>query len=253
MNTESKNVPNNEGAPQKERPQLLIDVFTLTGHPGTGKTATVGSLSRLLYIPRSRIFQAGEEFRKLIRKDTGHEVLDFAEREVELDIKLDSRMTEFMQNSTETGLAIAEGRLAGWIAKKLVGNEIAGKRPPNIISILLEADEEIRAQRVLKRDRKKNPNLTIEEVREKITNRAARDLEQWRKAYPELANIDPLNPNLLDQNGKRVYDLVIDTDYLKVSEVVGTIYNYLLENQLVSMRTEESLTLSTKGQIFPDP
>lgn len=236
----------------KERPKLLIDVTTLTGDAGTGKSATIRSLSRLMYIPRSRIFQAGEEFRRQIREITGHEVLDYEKRSVNIDRDIDGRMTEFMRNSPEVGSVIVDGRLAGFIAKKLVSDEIAGnnKDPLRIISILLEAEEEIRAGRVLRRDIKTNADLTIEEVREKIRHRASRDLQQWRRAYPGLAEIDPLDKDLVDSNGNRVYDLVIDTGPLKVPEVVGTIYNYLLEHGHIGLTNEENPEFPSRGTIF---
>lgn len=215
----------------KETPEVLLDVVTITGYAGTGKSALIRSLTPPLNVPKSRIFQAGEMFREMIREDTGQEVLDFAERSVQLDIELDNRMTEFMRNSREIGLTIVEGRLAGWIAKRLVSEAKRQKRKSlNVLSVILEAGEEIRAGRVLKRDIRKNPNLTFEEVWAKTRNRADKDLEQWRKAYPELANLDPLDPELLDVNGHRVYDLRIDTDHLRVHQVAGTIYNHLLEN-----------------------
>ena len=236
--------------PSKERPQLLIDVLTLTGHPGTGKTSTIKALSPLLHIPKSRIFQAGEEFRALMKED----VLDYAKRSVNLDRELDSRMTEFMRNSLNAKPVIAEGRLAAWIAKRLVSDQIAGQNsdPLRVVSALLKADPETKAQRVFGRDGKKNPDLTIEEVREKNVHRATMDLRQWRKAYPELAEIDPLDSDLLDQNGEKVYDLIIDTGHLKVPEVVGTIYAFLLENGYVATK-DENTTLSPHGQIYPNP
>src|SRR3989344_3865186 len=149
MSTESQ-TGQHDRDPQKEGPRLLVDVFTLTGHPGTGKTATLigrDGLAPLLHIPKARIFQAGEEFRRERRRSTGKEVLGFAVRSIHVDRELDSRMTEFMKNSLDTGTVIAEGRLAGWIAKKLIKEETEGKKPLRIVSILLEAEEEIRVRR----------------------------------------------------------------------------------------------------------
>lgn len=226
--------PTAESLVSKEKPQLLLDVLTITGHPGTGKTATLKSLSENFGIPKERIFQAGEEIRSLIRQNSGLEVLDFGQRDIELDKAVDNRMTEFMKNSPEVGLTIIEGRLAGWIAKRLVSEAKRQKRKSlHVSSFILEAEEEITVGRVLKRDIRKNPELTSEEVRVKIRNRAVKDLEQWRKAYPELANLDPLDPELLDTNGHRVYDLRINTDHLRVHQVVGRIYYHLLENRKV--------------------
>lgn len=239
--------PTAESLQSKEKPQVLLDVLTLTGYAGTGKSATIRSLAPPLDVPKSRIFQAGEMFREMIREDTGQEVLDFAERSVQLDIELDNRMTEFMRNSREVGLTIVEGRLAGWIAKRLVSEAKRQKRKSlHVLSVILGAEEEIRVGRVLKRDIRKNPNLTFEEVWAKTRNRADKDLEQWRKAYPELAEIDPLDPELVDQNGNRVYDLVVDTDHLRVHQVVGTIYNFLLENGKV----KDGNSLPPHGTIF---
>ncbi|MBI2049382.1 AAA family ATPase [Candidatus Roizmanbacteria bacterium] len=255
MKAESENNRyHNENLPSKEKPELLIDVLTLTGHPGTGKTAAIRSFSKHLAIPNTRVFQAGVEIRKLVRQDSGLEVLDFGLRDIETDKTVDYRMTEFMKNSTELGPVITEGRLAGWIAKGLVREaKQKRKRSLGVVSIFLEAEEEIRARRVLKRDGKKSPELTLEKVLSKIKSRADKDLQHWRKAYPELANIDPLDPKLVDINGQNIYDLVINTDHLRVNQVVGEIYSFLIEKGFVETeKAEGNEVLPTQGQIYPD-
>jgi len=166
--------------------------ITISGTPGSGKS-TVGKLLKKKL--RTRYVYSGKIFRETAKKyDMSLEEFGkYCENNKEIDQELDRRQLEILQK----GDVILEGRLAGWIAHR---NNISATK------IMLDADLEARAKRIVKREEGQ-----IKKRREEILNREKSEANRYKNYY----NID-----LKDTS---IYDLVIDSTDKTPEEIVEII------------------------------
>ena len=166
--------------------------ITISGTPGSGKS-TVGKLLKKKL--RTRYVYSGKIFRETAKKyDMSLEEFGkYCENNKEIDQELDRRQLEILQK----GDVILEGRLAGWIAHR---NNISATK------IMLDADLEARAKRIVKREEGQ-----IKKRREEILNRGKSEANRYKNYY----NID-----LKDTS---IYDLVIDSTDKTPEEIVEII------------------------------
>jgi predicted cytidylate kinase len=164
-----------------------MDVITVGGPPGSGTSTVCEMLKEELKI---EYIYAGQIFRdraKELKMSLG-EFSDLCERDPSFDRELDDRMIEMARK----GDALIEGRMIGPLCKK---NDIPSFR------IYMDADAEIRADRVMERD-----GGTLGSVLEKMKDRE----ESEAQRYMEYYSIDPRE---LDW-----YHLVIDTSHISPKE-----------------------------------
>lgn len=279
-----------ETSPLKEILVPVPDIMTISGYAGTGKTSLSHILKRLLHLQYEKV--GGERFRKWYQQTTNHTMLRFVERDPAVDVKLDEYTAKKIYDGITHGRkTIVEARLAGWVAKKVEDTSSFGER--KTFRILLTASDNVRFARIQKRDNAKieetnkeieeknkqiqkenelrrivrrpkleeiplQPLLTLQEVQETTQEREQRDLEIWRLAHPELANVNPFSEANVDEKGEPIYDLIIPTDNLSVLQIAELIYHELqdrklLQTKIVPMKKIRSSPdeLSSQGQIFP--
>lgn len=169
-----------------------MTIITISGLPGAGTTTIATLLEKKLGL---KYVYSGDIFRKMAEKYNMslEEFGSYCERHKEVDEQLDRYQLEILQK----GNAIVEGRIAGWLAHR---NHITSTK------VLLEADLETRADRIVKRE-----NGDIEKRKKEILKRENSEATRYNKYY----NID------LDDTS--IYDIVVDSSDKTPDEIVEII------------------------------
>lgn len=211
-----------------------VDLITISGHPGTGKTVTGQILAEVLGMEYIKI---GDLFREYVRESTGKEVIGYTPRSEDIDEMLDNKQRILMEGARAEGRKIIlEGRLAGVIATEEQIKAREGHYPISRIQrILFTADRDERIRRVLKR----NPNLPIDAALSLTTEREQQDLITWRKFHPTIEGItDIYDPELTNTSGMpRFADIVVDTSVRSKEEVAKYILDKLAENNYIEQES----------------
>ncbi len=169
-------------------------IITISGLHGTGKS-TIGKLiAEKLGI---EYYSTGRAFRDLAQEMnmTLAEFTEYAEKNPEIDKKLDNRIIEIAQK----GNVIIDSQLSGYILKTL-----------SDFNILLTGSLETRVKRMAQRD-----GHNYEEKIKETKMREKSELERFKQLY----NIDLHNQRELNQ----IYDLIINTENLTVEEILTKI------------------------------
>ncbi len=169
-------------------------VIAVSGEPASGKTTIAKRLAQLYNL---RYVSNGMLFRKLAEM-RGIPFLEFhkiAENDESIDRQVDNMAIE----EAKKGNVVIEGHLSGWILKDIAD-----------IKIFLKARPEIRAKRLAEREGK-----SIEDALREILFRE----ESNRKRYLKIYGID-----IKDLS---VFDIVLDTTYLGIEDVVDILRNYI--------------------------
>lgn len=173
-----------------------MTTITISGTPGSGKSTVTELLHEKTEIP---YVYMGMIFRNLAKdyKMSLEAFGKYCENHEHVDKKLDEKQIEILKK----GDIILEGRLAGWLAYK---NNI------DSIKILIDADEQTRAARIVNREQG-----TAKHRLEELQKREASERKRYQKYY----GID-----LLDTS---IYDLVIDSTEKTPEEIVSLIISFL--------------------------
>jgi cytidylate kinase len=198
------------------RPNVSI---LISGPSRTGKTTTANRIANRYGLETIRI---GEEFRKL----TGIDTSNFAPRESSLDQRMDDFQASKIRSATADEPFILEGRLAAFLASR---ERLANAKLP-VVTVLLWAPEEERMARQLRKLRRENPRTaaTLEKLLAGEREREARDLALWKSVHPELDDRNIFDPNLTDETGTPVYDLVVDTRVGTPARVAQVVHDWLV-------------------------
>lgn len=166
--------------------------ITISGTPGSGKSTVGRLLSEKIGL---KYVYSGDIFRKTAKKYNMslEEFGSYCETHKEVDKELDDYQLEILRN----GNVIVEGRIAGWIAYR---NNIPA------LKVILDADIETRARRIVNRERG-----DVEKRKQEMFNREKNEALRYKKYY----NID-----LKDTS---IYDLVIDSADKTPDEIVDRI------------------------------
>jgi len=231
-----------ESLKKESRPyKLNFDVITISGPSGTGKSTAATELSIMLGIKSRKV---GALFRDQVKQRDGEGILGYAKRTTAQDRDLDTITEEWIQEAADRGKPmIVEGRLAARNARKRI-YESTG-RIPIVVSILLDADQEVRIDRVLHREVKNNPNLTREKVAQATEDRDSKDLIMWQKTHKDLKG-NPLHMDAVDQKDFWLYNLTINATDLTVLEVIEAIMEYLKEQKYIEVKGENEKTQKNK-------
>ncbi|BFH73461.1 AAA family ATPase [Sulfurisphaera javensis] len=171
-------------------------ILVISGPPGSGKSTVAKILSKKFSL---QYISAGSIFRKLAESE-GLSLLELnkkAEVIFDIDRKIDYEILRLVKD--EKNLVI-ESHIGGWLLKGL-----------SDLSVYLNADLEVRAQRISKRD-----NIPFSEALEQIIERE----ESHRKRFLSYYGID-----LFDLS---VFDLVINTNFLSPDDIAKIIETYIL-------------------------
>lgn len=171
-------------------------IVTIGGFAGSGKSTVAEIVAKKLGWER---ISAGDAFRKLA-KEKGMPLEDFneyAESHPEIDKELDKKILK-MAADKET---VIDGRLTGFLAKK---NGLS------CITVWLDAPPEVRAKRIVERE-KKDYQTVVKEIQRRETS-------DWQRFW-DLYTID-----INDLSG---YSLIIDTTYKTPEEIAEIILGRL--------------------------
>jgi len=169
-----------------------MTTITISGTPGSGKTTVSKLLEKKLglkYVYSGDIFRDEAKKYNMSLEGFGK----YCEKHREIDLKLDNYQLEMI----EKGNIIVEGRIAGWIAHR---NNIAA------LKVLIDADVETRAKRIVNRE-----NGDAKKRKQEIITREKSEFKRYKKYY---------NINLKDTS---IYDIVIDSGNKTPEEIVDII------------------------------
>ncbi|MFX0002875.1 MAG: (d)CMP kinase [Candidatus Hodarchaeota archaeon] len=173
-------------------------IITISGLHGTGKSTIAKLIAEKLKIQH---YSTGQAFRDLAQ-EMGMSLEEFtiyAEKNPDIDEKLDNKIIRIAHE----GNIIIDSQLSGYILKNIAD-----------FKILLTCSLKTRIKRMTERDRS-----TYEDKLKETTLREKSELERFKRLY----DIDLNNQNELSQ----IYDLVIDTENLKIEEIVEIILSNL--------------------------
>jgi cytidylate kinase len=192
----------------------------ISGPSRTGKTTTAELLAARYNIDKVKI---GEKFREL----TGIDTSKFVDRPEELDRQIDEMQSKLIREATAQTPFILEARLAAFLASR---ERMLNPHLP-IVTVLFWAPEHVRMERQLRTVRRDDPNtrVTLEDLRDKEREREAGDLKLWQAVHPDLIGKNVFDPALTDDNGKPVYDLVVDTRLGMPDTCADAVHRYLLK------------------------
>src|SRR3989338_5787602 len=169
-------------------------IITISGKAGSGKSTVAKELAKRLHLKH---YSIGDLMRQMA-KERNISLLELgkiAEKDKSIDKELDERQ---MKLRTEDDFVI-DGRLTAYFI------------PNADVKIFLECEDRVRAERILKDERKDEKNRDINEVISKIREREASERKRYKQYYG------------IDYYDEEMYNLVIDTTNLSVKEVVGRI------------------------------
>ncbi|UCD14695.1 MAG: cytidylate kinase family protein [Thermoplasmatales archaeon] len=175
-----------------------MTTITISGSPGSGKTTIAKLLEKKLGL---KYVYSGDIFRNMAKKYNMslEEFGSYCEKHKNADEQLDRYQLKILQK----GDVIVEGRIAGWLAYR---NNIFSTK------ILLEADLEARASRIVKREKGR-----VEKRKKEILKRENSEATRYKKYYD------------IDIDDTSIYDLVIDTSNKTPDEIVELIIKEIKE------------------------
>ncbi len=174
-------------------------IITLSGKAGSGKSTVAKELAKKLKL---RHYSVGDLMRGMA-KVKGISLLELgrkAEKDKKIDKELDERQIELGKKENNF---VIDGRLTAFFI------------PKADFKVFLDCDDKVRAKRILKEGRKDEKNKNLKETIKDIKKRE----ESERKRYGRYYNVDYYN--------KSLYDMIIDTSFMAVEEVVGNVEGVL--------------------------
>ena len=173
-----------------------MTTITISGLPGTGKTTVAKLLEKRLGL---RYVYSGEIFRTMAKKSkmSLEEFGKYCETHQEIDEKLD----QYQLGILRKGNVIVEGRISGWLAYQ---NHITA------VKVLLEADINVRAGRIVKREQG-----DIEKRKKEVRKREKSEATRYKKYYG------------IDIRDTSIYDVIIDASDKTPEDIMEIIIQHL--------------------------
>ncbi|MEK7517107.1 MAG: AAA family ATPase [Patescibacteria group bacterium] len=233
-----------ETSPTKENIfNFNFKALTVNGHAGSGESTVGRMLSENLGID---FYDIGMEF----RSEQDREIIDFQERPLEKDIEMDERQKIRIRNATADKPVVLVAKLAG-----VNVSELPEEESQNVLTIFVTCPSEERFRRILERERERGvKDLNLKRVAQETRNREKSDINQWAETHPQLAYINPFDPDAKDENGKRIYKYKVSSYNRPSVEIAYAIIRRLTEDGWITkVEDKENPTLSTQGQIYSHP
>ncbi|MBS7610125.1 AAA family ATPase [Candidatus Bathyarchaeota archaeon] len=180
----------------RDRGNLRSPVIAISGLHGAGRSTHAKRLASyfgLRYVSAGQLFREFSTLRHMKVQELSAALMD----NPELDAFIDRRTKE----EGEKGGVVLDGDLSAWMAKDYAD-----------VKIFLTAPDEVRFERIAKRDGK-----TIEEVKLETMKREAHDRQRYNKFY----GIDFLDLSL--------YDLILNTGSLSKEGVFRVLKVFVSE------------------------
>ncbi len=173
--------------------------ITISGKAGSGKSTVAKLLSEKLSL---RHYSIGDLMRAIANKKNLSllELNKNAEKDRSIDSELDSRLKELGKTKNNF---VVDGRLTAYFI------------PDAEARIFLDADDEIRAKRILKDKRQLEKSKSLKEAISSIKKRE----ESEKKRYMKYYKVNYMN--------KKLYNYIIDTTNLAPEKVVKKIIKFI--------------------------
>jgi cytidylate kinase len=173
-----------------------MTTITISGLPGTGKTTVAKLLEKRLGL---RYVYSGEIFREMAKKYkmSLEEFGKYCETHQAIDKKLDRYQLGILRK----GNVIVEGRISGWLAYQ---NHIPA------VKVLLDADINVRADRIVKREQG-----DVEKRKKEILDREKSEATRYKKYYG------------IDVRNTSIYDVIVDASEKTPEEILEIIIEHL--------------------------
>jgi len=178
-------------------------IITISGKAGSGKSTVARALSKRLKLKH---YSVGDLMRQMA-KERGISLLEIgrkAEKDEKIDKELDKRQIGLGKKEKNF---VIDGRLTAFFIKKAD------------LKVFLDCDDKVRAQRILKDKREGEKGKSLTQVIKNIKKRE----ESERKRYEKYYNVDYYD--------KELYDMVIDTTFTSVEEVVDDVVGFIKEKR----------------------
>jgi len=173
--------------------------ITISGKAGSGKSTVAKLLSEKLGLKHYSI----GDLMRVMAVERGLTLVGLnklAETDKSIDFELDNKLKELGKAKDNF---VVDGRLTAFFI------------PDAEIKVFLDADDKVRAQRILKDQRVHERNESFQDT---MINMQKRE-ESEKKRYMHYYNVDYLD--------KKLYNLVVDTTKLTQSEVVQKILDFI--------------------------
>ena len=169
-------------------------IITISGKAGSGKSTVAKEIAKKLELKH---YSIGDLMRQMAKEKniSLSELGELAEKDDSIDKELDKKQIELKNEDN----FVIDGRLTGFFI------------PNATVKVFLDCDEKVRAERILKDERKDESSKDAVEVVEKIKAREQSERKRYKQYYDA------------DYYDKKLYDLVVDTTNLSVEEVVNKI------------------------------
>lgn len=169
-------------------------IITISGKAGSGKSTVAREVARKLKLKH---YSIGDIMRKIAKEKNISliELSKLAEKDKSIDLELDKKNIELRGENN----FVIDGRLTAYFS------------PYAELKVFLDCDDKVRAERILKDERKDEKSKNITELTKKINQREQSEIKRYKNLY---------NVNYYD---KKLYNLIIDTTNLSIKEVVEKI------------------------------
>ena len=171
-------LPLDRGQGPRPRFQRLLMIITVSGPHGTGKSTYAARLAQALgirHVSAGSLFRRIAKERKLSLEELGKNALE--------DPSIDKLVDERTILEANKGSVVVDGQLAGWILKERTD-----------LRIYLTAPEEVRLERIAKRDK-----VTLQDARRQTEQRESVQRERYSRHYS------------FQVEDRSIYQLVLDT------------------------------------------
>ena len=181
--------------------------ITISGKAGSGKSTVAKLLSEKLKL---KLYSIGDLMRVMAQEKriTLLEFNKLAEKNKSIDFELDNKLKELGKAKDNF---IVDGRLTAYFI------------PYAEVKVFLDADDKVRAKRILKDKRHKGEGKGIKEITSVIKKREDSEKKRYKKYY----GVNYLN--------KKLYNYVIDTTNLSVNDVVEKIMKFIKSKKQKSL------------------
>jgi len=174
-------------------------IITISGKAGSGKSTVAEALSKRLKV---RHYSIGDLMRQMAR-ERGISLAELgktAEKDKSIDKELDDRQIRLGKQENNF---VIDARLAAFFI------------PNAELKVFLDCDDKVRAERILKDERRDEKGKDIDEIIKKITEREASERKRYAKYYK------------IDYCDKKLYGLIVNTTKINVKDVVSKILKFI--------------------------
>ena len=181
--------------------------ITISGKAGSGKSTVAKLLSEKLKL---RHYSIGDLMR-VMAKEKGMSLLELnklAEKDKSIDFELDEKLKELGRAKDNF---VVDGRLTAFFI------------PNAEARVFLDADDKVRAQRILKDRRQQEKSKNLKEAMGKIKKREESEKKRYKKYYK------------VDYLDKKLYNFVVDTTKFNPNQVVDKIMGFVKQKHQKSL------------------